>query len=27
LPHLSHTGLRAAIISSGTIEVGQEIAR
>ena len=26
LPHLAHTGLRAAILSSGTIEVGQEIA-
>lgn len=25
LPHLAHTGLRAAILSSGTIEVGQDI--
>lgn len=26
LPHLAHTGLRAAIMRSGTIEVGHEIA-
>jgi MOSC domain-containing protein YiiM len=25
LPHLVHTGLRAAILSSGTIEVGDEV--
>jgi len=25
VPHLAHTGLRAAIINSGTIEVGQAI--
>ena len=25
LPHLAHTGLRAAILESGRIEVGQEI--
>ena len=25
LPHLAHTGLRAAILSSGTIEVGEEV--
>ncbi len=27
LPHLAHTGLRAAILTSGIIEVGDEIAR
>ncbi|MCB1690667.1 MAG: MOSC domain-containing protein [Halioglobus sp.] len=27
LPHLAHTGLRAAILTSGKIEVGDEISR